>query len=97
MVNCGVAGGFGSYLLGLNKKTYLQAGVDVPGNKPESTKEPEIGWMTGFLFATGFVGLLALVPLRKVFSFFCIIYFLKFSLSGSGYRLTCRKLNVSVS
>ncbi|KAL9451453.1 hypothetical protein AB3S75_013090 [Citrus x aurantiifolia] len=61
-----VGGGFGSYLLGFNRKTYLQAGVDTPGNNPNSTKEPEIGWMTGFLFVSCFVGLLALVPLRKI-------------------------------
>lgn len=60
------AGGFGSYLLGLNKKTYEQAGVDTEGNSPGSYKEPGIGWMTGFLFVVSFVGLLALVPLRKV-------------------------------
>ena len=63
---CTVAGGFGSYLLGLNRKTYEQAGVDTEGNTPGSTKEPGVGWMTGFLFVTSFVGLLALVPLRKV-------------------------------
>ncbi|MFS7986423.1 hypothetical protein Hanom_Chr11g01010171 [Helianthus anomalus] len=50
---------------GLNKKTYVEAGVDVEGNSPGSYKEPGIGWMTGFLFVTSFVGLLALVPLRK--------------------------------
>ncbi|KAK9063131.1 hypothetical protein SSX86_017001 [Deinandra increscens subsp. villosa] len=61
-----VGGGFGSYLLGLNKKTYQEAGVDVQGNSPGSYKEPGIGWMTGFLFVTSFVGLLALVPLRKI-------------------------------
>lgn len=61
-----VGGGFGSYLLGLNRKTYEQAGVETEGNTPGSTKEPGIGWMTGFLFVTSFVGLLALVPLRKV-------------------------------
>ncbi|PWA91528.1 YELLOW STRIPE like 3 [Artemisia annua] len=61
-----VGGGFGSYLLGLNKKTYEQAGVDTPGNSPDSYKEPGIGWMTGFLFVSSFVGLLALVPLRKI-------------------------------
>ncbi|KAI3990223.1 hypothetical protein MKX01_029201 [Papaver californicum] len=42
------------------------AGIDTPGNSPESYKEPRIGWMTCFLFATGFVGLLSLVPLRKI-------------------------------
>ncbi|XP_028790728.1 metal-nicotianamine transporter YSL3 isoform X2 [Neltuma alba] len=61
-----VGGGFGSYLLGLNRKTYEQVGVETEGNTPGSTKEPGIGWMTGFLFVTSFVGLLALVPLRKV-------------------------------
>eukprot|EP00258_Populus_trichocarpa_P022295 XP_024438314.1 metal-nicotianamine transporter YSL3 isoform X4 [Populus trichocarpa] len=60
-----VGGGFGSYLLGLNRKTYEQAGVDTEGNTPGSTGEPGIGWMTGFLFVSSFVGLLALVPLRK--------------------------------
>ncbi|XP_058752989.1 metal-nicotianamine transporter YSL3-like [Vicia villosa] len=61
-----VGGGFGSYLLGLNRKTYEQAGIDTPGNTPGSTKEPSIGWMTAFLFVTSFVGLLALVPIRKI-------------------------------
>lgn len=61
-----VGGGFGSYLLGLNTKTYLQAGIDTPGNTAGSTKEPGIAWMTGFLFVSCFVGLLALVPLRKI-------------------------------
>ncbi|KAH7659593.1 Oligopeptide transporter OPT protein [Dioscorea alata] len=61
-----VGGGFGSYLLALNKKTYDQAGVDTEGNVPGSYKEPGIGWMTGFLFAVSFVGIFALVPLRKI-------------------------------
>uniref|UniRef100_A0A0E0H3R5 Uncharacterized protein n=1 Tax=Oryza nivara TaxID=4536 RepID=A0A0E0H3R5_ORYNI len=60
------AGGFGSYLLGLNKRTYEMAGEDTEGNVPGSYKEPGIAWMTGFLLAVSFVGLLALVPLRKV-------------------------------
>ncbi|THU74320.1 hypothetical protein C4D60_Mb04t32120 [Musa balbisiana] len=46
--------------------TYEQAGVDTEGNVPGSYKEPGIGWMTGFLFTVSFVGLLALVPLRKI-------------------------------
>lgn len=61
-----VGGGFGSYLLGLNKNTYEQAGIDTKGNSPGSYKEPAVGWMTGFLFVSSFVGLLALVPLRKI-------------------------------
>ncbi|VAH34800.1 unnamed protein product [Triticum turgidum subsp. durum] len=39
------------------------AGVDMEGNV--GTKEPGVGWMMGFLFAVAFVGILALVPLRK--------------------------------
>lgn len=66
-----LGGGFGSYLLGLNRRTYEQAGVDTDGNTPGSTKEPGIGWMTGFLFVSCFVGLLALVPLRKVMIIDC--------------------------
>ncbi|XP_042983481.1 metal-nicotianamine transporter YSL3-like isoform X3 [Carya illinoinensis] len=65
-VVCYQTGGFGSYLLGLNTKTYEQAGFDTKGNTPGSTKEPGIGWMTGFLFVSSFVGLLSLVPLRKI-------------------------------
>lgn len=60
------SGGFGSYLLALNKTTYEQAGVDTEGNPPGSYKEPRLGWMIGFLFVVCFVGLLALVPLRKI-------------------------------
>ncbi|KAL6581581.1 Metal-nicotianamine transporter ysl3 [Orobanche minor] len=61
-----VGGGFGSYLLGLNKRTYELAGVDTEGNPPGSYKEPGLDWMIGFLFVVSFVGLLALVPLRKI-------------------------------
>ncbi|KAA8526094.1 hypothetical protein F0562_007806 [Nyssa sinensis] len=61
-----VGGGFGSYLLGLSKKTYELTGVDTEGNSPGSYKEPGIGWMTGFLFLVCFIGLFVLIPLRKV-------------------------------
>ncbi|KAL5071256.1 hypothetical protein RYX36_022143 [Vicia faba] len=59
-------GGFGSYLLGLNRKTYERVGgTSTPGNTSD-TKEPGIGWMTGFLFVTYFVGLTVLIPFRKM-------------------------------
>ncbi|CAN1251001.1 Metal-nicotianamine transporter YSL3 [Linum perenne] len=61
-----VGGGFGSYLLSLNSKTYNQSEINLEGNNPGSVKEPGVGWMTGFLFVSSFVGLLALVPLRKI-------------------------------
>ncbi|XP_040376568.1 iron-phytosiderophore transporter YSL15 [Oryza brachyantha] len=57
-------GGFGSTLLGLNKRTYELAG-NSPGNVPGSYKEPGIGWMVGFLLAISFAGNLSLIPLRK--------------------------------
>ncbi|GLJ52597.1 hypothetical protein SUGI_1119450 [Cryptomeria japonica] len=59
-------GGFGSYLLGMNRKTYEQAGSNTEGNTPDTVKEPALGWMIGFLFVVTFIGILALVPLRKV-------------------------------
>ena len=59
-------GGFASYLLGMSRKIYEQAGVDTRGNSPANLKEPALDWMIGFLFVVSFVGLLALVPLRKV-------------------------------
>ncbi|GJN02191.1 hypothetical protein PR202_ga19515 [Eleusine coracana subsp. coracana] len=65
VLHCGL-GGFGSFLLGLNKKTYELSGASTPGNVPGSYKEPAIGWMTGFLLAISFVGLLTLLPLRKI-------------------------------
>ncbi|KAG9452611.1 hypothetical protein H6P81_005515 [Aristolochia fimbriata] len=61
-----MGGGFGSYMLALNKKTYELAGVDTKGNAPGSYKELRLGWMIGFLFLTCFVGIFALVPLRKI-------------------------------
>lgn len=60
------AGGFASYLLGMNRKTYELSGVNTEGNSPYSVKEPGLGWMTGFLFVVCFVGLFVLIPLRKV-------------------------------
>ncbi|XP_042000527.1 metal-nicotianamine transporter YSL3-like [Salvia splendens] len=59
-------GGFASYLLGMSRKIYEQAGVDTQGNSPANLKEPALDWMIGFLFVVSFVGLLALVPLRKI-------------------------------
>ncbi|XP_027343445.1 metal-nicotianamine transporter YSL1-like isoform X1 [Abrus precatorius] len=61
-----VHGGFASYLLGLNKKTYELSGVGADGNNPNTVREPGFGWMTGFLFVVCFVGLFILIPLRKI-------------------------------
>ncbi|KAI4977625.1 hypothetical protein ZWY2020_008512 [Hordeum vulgare] len=60
-----VGGGFGSHLLALDKNTYEMAGRR-RRNVPGSYKEPCIAWMTGFLLSVSFVGIIALVPLRKI-------------------------------
>ncbi|KAI7747432.1 hypothetical protein M8C21_000133, partial [Ambrosia artemisiifolia] len=56
-------GGYGSYLLGLNKKTYELAG----GASSSGTyKELGVGSMMGYSFLACFIGLFVLIPLRKV-------------------------------
>ncbi|KAL3817872.1 hypothetical protein ACJIZ3_003777 [Penstemon smallii] len=62
-----IGGGFGSYLLGMNKKTFeLSGGATILGNTPSSIREPQIGWMTAYLFLVCFIGLFVLIPLRKI-------------------------------
>ncbi|XP_061337792.1 metal-nicotianamine transporter YSL1-like [Gastrolobium bilobum] len=61
-----VHGGFASYLLGLNRKTYELSGIGAEGNNPSTVREPGFAWMTGFLFVVCFVGLFVLIPLRKI-------------------------------
>ncbi|KAL9319532.1 hypothetical protein ACSQ67_011371 [Phaseolus vulgaris] len=61
-----IHGGFASYLLGLNRKTYELTGVGVEGNNPNTIRDPGFGWMTAFLFVVCFVGLFILIPLRKI-------------------------------
>lgn len=60
------SGGFGSYLIALDEKTYKLIGTDYPGNRAEDVKNPGLGWMIGFLFVVSFLGLFSLAPLRKV-------------------------------
>lgn len=60
------SGGFGSYLIAMDERTYQLIGADYPGNRAEDVKNPGLGWVTGFLFVVGFLGLFSLVPLRKV-------------------------------
>jgi hypothetical protein len=60
-------GGLSSYLLGLDRNTYeLSGGLKTEGNSSSGLKEPEFGWMVGYLFLVCFVGLFVLIPLRKV-------------------------------
>ncbi|OAY37262.1 probable metal-nicotianamine transporter YSL6 [Manihot esculenta] len=60
------SGGFGSYLIAMDEKTYQLIGPDYPGNRAEDVKNPGLAWMIGFMFVVSFLGLFSLVPLRKV-------------------------------
>ncbi|CAE6203208.1 unnamed protein product [Arabidopsis arenosa] len=60
------SGGFGSYLIAMDDRTYKLIGSDYPGNNPEDVINPGLWWMTGFLLVVSFLGLFSLVPLRKV-------------------------------
>ncbi|ERN06309.1 probable metal-nicotianamine transporter YSL6 isoform X1 [Amborella trichopoda] len=60
------AGGFGSYMLAMDQRTYELIGVDYQGNRQEDVKNPSLGWMIGFLFSVSFLGLFSVVPLQKV-------------------------------
>ncbi|KAL9275297.1 putative metal-nicotianamine transporter YSL6 [Drosera capensis] len=60
------SGGFGSYLIAMDERTYKLIGANYPGNRAEDVKSPGLWWMIGFLFVVSFLGLFSLVPLRKV-------------------------------
>ncbi|XP_057857692.2 probable metal-nicotianamine transporter YSL12 isoform X1 [Cryptomeria japonica] len=61
------SGGFGTYLLGMSRKMYVKAGGSAtPGNSANDIKDPSLSWIIGFLFTVSFMGLLAVVPLRKI-------------------------------
>lgn len=51
------SGGFGSYLLAMDEKTYNLIGPDYPGNRAEDVKNPGLLWMMGFIFVVSFLGL----------------------------------------
>jgi uncharacterized oligopeptide transporter (OPT) family protein len=60
------SGGFGSYMLAMDQKTYELIGTDYPGNRAVDVKNPSLSWMIGFMFVVSFLGLFSLVALRKV-------------------------------
>jgi hypothetical protein len=57
------AGGFGSYMFAMSERISEQSGETWD---PHNIKNPGLGWMIGFLFIVSFLGLLSVVPLRKV-------------------------------
>ncbi|KAF9624028.1 hypothetical protein IFM89_007726 [Coptis chinensis] len=58
------AGGFGSYLFGMSQVIASQS--ENEKNASQNVKNPELGWMIGFLFVVSFLGLFSVVPLRKI-------------------------------
>ncbi|KAH6799343.1 YELLOW STRIPE like 7 [Perilla frutescens var. frutescens] len=65
VASCGVAfsGGFGSYLFGMSEIVAKQSPA---ANDPQNIKNPALSWMIGFLFVVSFLGLFAVLPLRKI-------------------------------
>ncbi|KAL1566710.1 putative metal-nicotianamine transporter ysl7 [Salvia divinorum] len=57
------SGGFGSYLFGMSEGIAKQTTED---SNPQNIKNPQVLWMIGFLFVVSFLGLFAVVPLRKI-------------------------------
>ncbi|XP_030472341.2 probable metal-nicotianamine transporter YSL7 [Syzygium oleosum] len=57
------SGGFGSYLFAMNERVANQS-TDKQGAL--DFKNPSLPWMIGFLFVVSFLGLFAVVPLRKI-------------------------------
>ncbi|RWV88151.1 hypothetical protein GW17_00049784 [Ensete ventricosum] len=60
---CERTGGFGKSLFGMSSRIANQA---TEANDSQNTKDPDLGWMIGFMFVISFLGLFSLVPLRKV-------------------------------
>ena len=67
MTDSNLTGGFSSYLFGMSAKIANKTEV----NDPQDIKDPHLGWMMGFMFLVSFLGLFALVPLRKVDASLC--------------------------
>ena len=63
-----IAGGFGSYLLGMDQMFHDRVNTRTPGDVPgnENVKNPGLGWMMGFIFTVSFIGIFSIVLLRKV-------------------------------
>ncbi|XP_043695241.1 probable metal-nicotianamine transporter YSL7 [Telopea speciosissima] len=65
VASAGIAfsGGFGSYIFGMSQTIANQS---TSFNDAMNVKNPQLGWMIGFLFVVSFIGLFSVVPLRKI-------------------------------
>jgi uncharacterized oligopeptide transporter (OPT) family protein len=57
------AGGFGSYILAMSRKSAVDDGT--AENSGMNVEEPQIARLLGFLFLTSFVGMFAIMPFRN--------------------------------
>eukprot|EP00249_Psilotum_nudum_P019051 c27075_g2_i1 orf=94-2274(+) len=62
------SGGFGTYLLGMDRRSFETAntGNTYTADSDADIKNPRLGWIFSFMFAVSFLGLLAVVPIRKI-------------------------------
>ena len=65
---------------------------DPETNTPANVKDPQIGWMIGFLLLVSFVGLFALVPLRKVNNLQLVSILSTFVVTESRQYITIKSL-----
>lgn len=61
------SGGFGSYLIAMDRQSYENVGTGTPGNRPEDVFEPSLARTIPYMFCISFVGIFMLVQLRKRF------------------------------
>jgi hypothetical protein len=61
------SGGFGSYLIAMDRQSYENVGSGTPGNRPEDVFEPSLAKTIPYMFCISFVGIFMLVQLRKRF------------------------------
>ncbi|KAI5068128.1 hypothetical protein GOP47_0016473 [Adiantum capillus-veneris] len=62
------SGGFSTYLLAMDQRTsdIVNAARKDGINNPADIKNPGLGWIIAYVFAASFLGLVAVVPLRKI-------------------------------
>lgn len=61
------SGGFSTYLLAMDQQSSDIVSTSTSGmDASTDVKNPGLGWMIAFMFAAGFLGLVAVVPLRKI-------------------------------